>query len=292
MSCRVEGMDCIECARKIEKAVSSIDGVRQVRISYTLGKLNVEMDETKASSKEISATLRRLGYGIKDEEAPVEDFFTFKNSNLLITLVSGALFVIGLLGDFLLNEPLLYLPAYAGAIVVGGFPIARRGVASVAERYLDMNILMLIAVAGAVLIAAYEEAASIVFLFSLAELLESFSVSRARRSISELMDFTPQSAMVIRDGRERRIDVTDVRVGDIVVVRPGERLPVDGEVVKGVSSIEESAITGESAPVRKTVGDAVFGGTLNGLGSLDIKVTKRFEDTVISKIIQLVEEAE
>ena len=292
LSCRVEGMDCIECAKKIEKAVQSIDGVRQVRVSYTMGKINVEVAKGKVEHGEISDTLRRLGYGVKEEEAPYEEFFTLANTRLLVTMLSGALFAVGAVGEFVLGEPLVYLLAYAGAIVSGGYYIVRRGLASIAELYLDMNVLMIVAVTGAILIEAYEEAASIVFLFSLAELLESFSVARTRRSISELLDFSPQNARVLKEGKEVRMDVTDLRPGDVVIVRPGERLPVDGEVIKGESSVEESAITGESRPATKAPGDAVFGGTLNGSGTLDVRVTKRFEDNVISKIVRLVEEAE
>ena len=288
----VEGMDCIECAKKIEKAVLSIDGVRQVRVSYTLGRLNVEADRDKVAPEDVHGVLRRLGYGYREEEAPLEDFWSLGNKRLLITIASGILLFMGAVGEFLLEEPLLYLPAYAAAIVTGGYYIAVRGVASLRERYLDMNVLMIIAVIGAVLIRSYEEAASIVFLFSLAELLESFSVVRTRRSISQLLDFAPRTARILRDGKETSIDVTDIRVGDVAIVRPGERIPVDGEVVRGASTVEESAVTGESVPVSKGPGDAVFGGTLNGSGALDVRVTKRFEDNVISKIVRMVEEAE
>ena len=292
MTFGVEGMDCIECARKIEKAVLSLDGVRQVRVSYTLGKLQVEADRDKVAEDDVRGVLKRLGYGSRSEEAPLEDFFSGSNRRLLMTIASGALLLLGAVGEFVLHEPLLYLPAYGAAIAVGGSYIAFRGVASLRQRYLDMNVLMIIAVIGAILIRSYEEAASIVFLFSLAELLESFSVARTRRSISELMDFAPRAARLLRDGREESVDVTDVRVGDVAVVRPGERIPVDGEVIGGESMVEESAVTGESAPVAKAVGDAVFGGTLNGSGTLDVRATKRFEDNVISKIVRLVEEAE
>lgn len=154
--------------------------------------------------------------------------------------------------EFLLEEPLLYLPAYAAAIVTGGYYIAVRGVASLRERYLDMNVLMIIAVIGAVLIRSYEEAASIVFLFSLAELLESFSVVRTRRSISQLLDFVPRAARILRDGKETSIDVTDIRVGDVAIVRPGERIPVDGEVVRGFDSGGERSHRGERARVKGT----------------------------------------
>jgi Cd2+/Zn2+-exporting ATPase len=293
LSLQVEGMDCIECAKKIERAVLALGGVTGVRVSYTLGKLNVEGKKGLLDRKDVVSTVERLGYKIRaDEEPALEAFFSWSNRRLVITIVSGILFVVGVISEFILHEPLLYLPAYALAILAGGYYIARRGVASIYERYLDMNVLMLLAVAGAVLIAAYEEAASIVFLFSLAEVLESYSVARTRRSITELMDFMPRRVLVRRGKEEITIDATDVQVGDVAVVRPGERIPVDGEVIKGESSVDESAVTGESIPVTRGPGDAVFSGTLNGHGAMEIMVAKRYQDTVIAKIVQLVEDAE
>jgi len=293
LSLQVEGMDCIECAKKIEKAVLALDGVTGVRVSYTLGKLNVEGKKGRLERREIVRTLERLGYKVKaDEEPELVGFFSWENRRLVVTAVSGVLFVLGVLSELVLHQPLLFYPAYALAILTGGYYIARRGLASIYERYLDMNVLMMVAVTGAVLISAWEEAASIVFLFSLAEVLESYSVARTRRSITELIDFMPRRALVRRGGEEHTIDATDVEVGDIAIVKPGERIPVDGEVVNGESSVDESAVTGESVPVHRGVGDAVFSGTLNGQGSMEIMVAKRYQDTVIAKIVQLVEEAE
>ena len=230
---------------------------------------------------------------VSSEEGPeLEAFLSLRNRRLVVTLACGALFAIGALSEFALREPLLYFPAYTLAILSGGYYIARRGLASIYERYLDMNVLMMVAVTGAVIISAWEEAASIVFLFSLAELLESYSVARTRRSITELMDFMPRKVLVRRGGTEVLIDTADVEVGDVAVVRPGERIPVDGEVIKGSSSVDESAVTGESVPVSRTSGDAVFSGTLNGHGALEVMVAKRYQDTVIAKIVQLVEDAE
>ena len=292
LSCRVEGMDCIECAKKIEKAVRSIDGVKSVRVSYALGKLNVEGEKGKVVREDVTRTLERLGYKVGEEEQEPGAFLSWSNRRLIVTAVSGAFFVLGVLAELLLHEPLLYYPAYAIAILAGGYYIARRGAASIAERYLDMNVLMLVAVTGAVLISAWEEAASIVFLFSLAEVMESYSVARTRRSITELMDFTPRQALIRREGKEVKVDVNDVIVGDLAIVRPGERVPVDGEVASGESAVDESAVTGESVPAAKKAGDPVYGGTLNGQGALEVMVTKRYEDTVIAKIVQLVEQAE
>jgi Cd2+/Zn2+-exporting ATPase len=286
-------MDCIECAKKLEKAVLALDGVTGVRVSYTLGKLNVEGRKGQVDRREVVHTIERLGYKVKaDEEPELASFFSWGNRRLVVTVVCGALFVIGAFSEFVLREPLLYYPAYILAILTGGYYIARRGLASIYERYLDMNVLMLVAVTDAVLISAWEEAASIVFLFSLAEVLESYSVARTRRSISELIDFMPRRVLVRRGGEEHTIDATDVEVGDIAIVKPGERIPVDGEVVKGESSVDESAVTGESVPVSRAAGDAVFSGTLNGQGAMEVMVAKRYQDTVIAKIVQLVEEAE
>jgi Zn2+/Cd2+-exporting ATPase len=293
LSYRVEGMDCIECAKKIEKAVRGIEGVTSVRVSYALGKLNVEGEKGRLAEGEVLRTLERLGYKVRtDQEPELSGFFSWRNHRLIATIVCGAFFVLGVAGEFILQEPYVMYPGYIAAILIGGYYIARRGIASIYELYLDMNVLMLVAVTGAVLISAWEEAASIVFLFSLAEVLESYSVARTRRSITELMDFTPRQALVRRKGQEEMIDVTDVSVGDWAIVRPGERIPVDGEVAVGESSVDESAVTGESVPVTKRPGDPVYGGTLNGQGALEVMVTKRYEDTVISKIVQLVEQAE
>ncbi|MDW5564330.1 MAG: cation-translocating P-type ATPase [Methanomassiliicoccus sp.] len=292
-SLQVEGMDCIECAKKIEKAVLALDGVTGTRVSYTLGKVNVEGKKGRLDRRTVVHTVERLGYKVKEDEEPaLEGFFSWNNRRLVITIVSGVLFVIGAISEFLLHEPLLYYPAYILAIVSGGYYIARRGIASIYERYLDMNVLMMVAVVGAVLISAWEEAASIVFLFSLAEVLESYSVARTRRSITELMDFMPRRVLIRRDAEEHTMDATDVEVGDVAIVKPGERIPVDGEVIKGESSIDESAVTGESVPVHRGPGDAVFSGTLNGQGAMEIMVSKRYQDTVIAKIVSLVEEAE
>jgi Cd2+/Zn2+-exporting ATPase len=293
MICRIDGMDCIECAKKIEKAVKDIEGVKQVRVSYTLGKMSLEVEKGKVSVDQLKRSVGILGYKLEKEEGErYEEFFSWKNHRLVATAVSGILFFLGMVTEYVIHLDVLYLAFYAGAIVVGGYYIARRGVAAIIEKYLDINMLMVVAVAGSIAIGAYTEGSAIVFLFSLAEMLESFSIARTRKSISELMDFAPNQALVKAGEKEEYYDVNDVSIGDIVVVRPGERVPMDGVVEKGQSSVDESAVTGESKPAKKKVGDLVFAGTLNAEGYLEFRVTKKFEDTVISKIVKLVEEAE
>ncbi len=293
MVCRIDGMDCIDCAKKIEKAVKDIEGVRQVRVSYTLGKMSLEVEKGRVTVDQLKRSVGILGYKLeREEDAKYEEFFSLKNRRLVATATSGILLAAGIAFEVLAHDLNLHYFFYTGAILVGGYYIARRGVAAVVEKYLDINMLMVVAVAGSVAIGAWTEGAAIVFLFSVAEVLESFSIARTRRSISELMDFAPNQALVKRNGSEDYYDVNDVSVDDIVIVRPGERIPMDGVVTKGESSVDEAAVTGESRPAGKKIGDLVFAGTLNMGGYLELRVTKVFKDTVISKIVQLVEEAE
>ncbi|MEM2944519.1 MAG: cation-translocating P-type ATPase [Methanomassiliicoccales archaeon] len=291
--CKIDGMDCIECAKKIEKAVSEIEGVKRVRVSYALGRMSVEVERGKVSHEKLQESVGLLGYRLEPFDLrSADEFFTFKNRRLLATATSGIFLLFGILCEVILAIEILYLLFYAIAIVVGGYYIARRGVAAAIKKYLDINMLMVIAIAGSVLIGSYAEGAAIVFLFSLAEMLESFAIARTRRSIHELMEFAPNLALVKKNGKEEYYDVNDVEIGDLVLIRPGERIPIDGVVVSGQSSVDESTVTGESIPVTKRIGDQVFAGTLNSSGYLEIKVTKKFKDTVISRIVQLVEEAE
>jgi Cd2+/Zn2+-exporting ATPase len=188
--------------------------------------------------------------------------------------------------------PLVPKGLYGIAVLTGGIPLLRRAVVAARARAIDINVLMSVAVIGALAIGEWSEAATVVFLFALAQYLESRSMERARHAIRALMDLTPAEALVVRDGRAIPVPVDQVVPGDRLRIRPGEKVPLDGEVVAGESDVNQAPITGESLPVEKRAGDEVFAGTINGHGGLDVKVTRLRRDTVLARIIHLVESAQ
>ncbi len=208
-------------------------------------------------------------------------------------LISGGLLAAGWLTGLLAPAPpWLAAVLYAATIAVGGHPTARKALRALRRRQVDFNVLMTVAVSGAMALGDWREGAVVAFLYNVAEALETYALDRARGAIRALMDLAPKVARVRRDGTEVTVPVEAVAPGDVVIVRPGERIAVDGRVLQGASAVNQAAITGESVPVDKGPGDEVFAGTLNGEGALEVEVTRRVADTTLARIIHLVEEAQ
>ncbi len=193
-----------------------------------------------------------------------------------------------LMAGYLINENLLF----AAAILLGGYPLFKTGLKNLTRFEFDMKTLMTIAIIGAAIIGEWSEGAVVVILFAISEVLEGYSMDKARASIRSLMELAPSEALVIRNGQEILLKAEDIEVGDIMLVKHGQRIAMDGVVIGGASAVNQAAITGESVPVEKSIDDEVFAGTLNEEGFLKIKVTKLSDDTTIAKIIHLVEEAQ
>lgn len=294
---QLSGMDCADCAIKLEKVVSAIHGVAKAEVNFTAAKMRVEHDPSLATVDQIISAIGGAGYGASLETAAASAAarplsFWRRSRRLALTVASAVLLGIGW-GLSILGVPdLIAVGFLALAIIVGGLYIFRGAIYSAKVLSLDMNVLMTIAVIGGAVLGQWEEAATIVLLFSIGNVLESYTMDRTRASIRSLMDLAPNQALVRRDGHEVTVPVEMVELGEIVIVRPGERVSMDGVVAKGASSVNQAPITGESIPVEKSPGDNVFAGTINEGGALEVKVTKPFKDNTISRIIQMVEEAQ
>ena len=291
----VEGMDCAGCASTVERALRAVPGVEKVQTNVMAQRVEVHFSSNSIGRSELVAAVGRVGYRVKQNSPRQQGHLietAVQRSHLLLAGLSGLLWVGSLAAGQFAGSGRVASAMAVGAIVFGGWYIVPKGLRAARNRSLDMNFLMSVAAIGALFIGEYAEAASAMFLFALAQLLESYSMDRARNSIRSLMDLSPSEASVLRDGKEERIPIDGVAVGETVIVRPGERLPVDGVVLSGSSRVNQAPVTGESLPVKKEIGAEVFAGTINGNAALEVRSTKAATDSTLARIIHAVEEAQ
>ncbi|MDQ4044243.1 MAG: cadmium-translocating P-type ATPase, partial [Chloroflexota bacterium] len=296
----VTGMDCADCARSVERAVGQLPDVERAAVNFASGTLIVGRHDLGGSDddlvRSVNAAVDRAGYtAVLRGESGQRGITTtpwWQHRKLIPAAIGAVLwlaaFTVGQLTEF----DWLEVALFAAAIVLGGHQIMRAGVAALRARRVDMNVLMTVSVIGAALLGEWSEGALVVVLFSVGTTLQAITFDRTRNAIRSLLDLTPQEARVVRDGVETTVAATSLEPGDLVRVRPGERLPADGEVVEGFSAVDQAPITGESMPVEREAGDEVYAGTLNGSGVLDIRVTKRASQSMLASIVHLVEEAQ
>ena len=287
---RVEGMDCASCAATVERRVSALPGVSKATVNFAAGRLDAEHDPG-LKLEDLEGAVRSAGYGVAKVEGEEKTPF-WRTPRALMTAASALLFLAGLALSFAGAPGAVRAGVYLAAIVVGGLPIFRAAVAGLRARHLDMNVLMSVATVGAVGIGEWAEAASVVVLFSAGNALQVYAIDRTRGAVRALVRLAPNEVLVRRGGAEIVVPADEVGVGETVVVRPGERLAVDGVVVEGASAVDEAPVTGESVPVEKGTGDAVYSGSLNGQGGLLVRATKRAGDSTLQRISRLVEEAQ
>jgi Cd2+/Zn2+-exporting ATPase len=290
------GLDCSDCAAALDKVVSKIPGVVYASSSVVGSNMRVEFRAQEVDLDAIISKVRQMGY-----EAQPESVARARRERELpgrprlreaLTGASGLLLLAGFVSGAVGVAPAISHGLYVAAIVVGGYYVARGGLAALRGGAVDMNVLMTLAVIGAAAIRQWEEGASVVFLFSVGNTLESLVMRRTRRAIGALLELAPARAVVQRDGEEIAVASEELVPGDVIVVRPGERIVTDGTVASGNSTVNQAPLTGESLPVSKKPGDPVYAGTINGLGALLVRVTKTVKDNTIAAIIELVETAQ
>ena len=292
------GLDCPDCALKLEKGVGRLPGVLWVSTNYAAGRISVEYDPSTLDVPAIKKRIRDLGYGVREPGEPGSAVEAARapsrwhvERQTIITTIAGAALAAGVVLS-LLGYPIPARAAYLISAVAGGIYAARGAYFSLRSLVLDMNFLMTVAAIGALCLGDWFDAAMVMFLFSLGNALEARAVDRARRSVSSLVDLFPTQARVRRDGDEVLIPANEVGVGDVFIVRPGEKIPTDGVVRAGSSSVNQASITGESVPVEKTPGDTIFAGSLNLGGAIEAEATATTAENTLAKILHLVEEAQ
>ncbi len=312
---KVSELCCPDSAKDVQKAVSSMPGVQSTEVNFNAQKLKVVYNSNETSLEQISNTLSKIGHPVAsmkaENAAPSENVeapskyaknakvapsitpWCKETKNVLLAL-SAVITVLTIIAEWThIGLPETWAKVlYGVAVIIGGIFPAKKGLSSLKHGRLTINTLLVVGAIGAIYLGLWEEASLLVVIFSLGEVLESYAVDKARGSIQALISLAPQEATVLRNGKELRVPIEQVNIDEIVLVKPGEKVSVDGIVVSGTSAIDQSSITGESIPIEKHAGDEVYASTLNGRGALEIKVTKLAEDSTLSKIVELVENAQ
>jgi Zn2+/Cd2+-exporting ATPase len=288
---RVEGMDCHEEVVILERRLRPLVGMEAISADVVGQRLHVKYDAARLDTSTMVDAIGQTGMRMWLEHEAPRNYGSDVRLRLYLMAASGLAAASGAALSAL-AFPRTAIAWYLAAAMLGGVFPARRALVALRTRSVDINVLMVVAVIGAVALGELLEAASVVFLFAVAQWLEARTLERARQAISALLDLAPRVAFVRRAGVEQQVPIEQVVVGDEVMVRPGDKLPVDGTVEHGHSDVNEAPITGESLPIDKTPGDGVYAGTINGRGALDIRVTRVGRDTRLSRITHLVEVAQ
>jgi Cd2+/Zn2+-exporting ATPase len=304
----VRSMDCAEETTALRRELTVVSGVRDVSFDLLNRKMTVEVDSQPGTTEAVVAAVARTGMAAEpwsDRSVESRSANDGRRERFLTTAASGVLLAVGFaihaaqegltaaLGGEGSQVPVAARGAYLGAAVLGAWFIAPKAWHALRRLRPDMNLLMCIAALGAIEIGEFFEAATVAFLFAVALALEAWSIGRARNAIGALMAHSPTKARVIRSGNvEELVEANTVQVGTVVIVKPGEKFPVDGRIVRGRTSVNQAPITGESAAVAKTEGSEVFAGTVNEEGAVDVESTKPYSDSTLTQIAKMVGEAQ
>ncbi|MEG5036037.1 heavy metal translocating P-type ATPase [Microcoleus sp. AT3-D2] len=316
LQAHVGGMDCGGCAKTIVANLQQLPGIAEATVNFASERLKVTYNPQQVSKTDIIQRVTSLGYTVEADrnfdrtddiptstDQPATDSrsrqsdrtgwqFWLKTRRGQTVVFSGIGLLLGLIAEHSLLLSLVAQGFYAISLVIAIVPILRAAWIALKLRRADMNLLMTLAAIGAAILGQWFQGALVIFLFALGTALQNFTLGRTRNAIRDLMDLTPASATVKRNGQEVSVSVESVQVAEVLTIRPGQRIALDGVVISGVSAVDQSPITGESLPENKEKGDQVFAGTLNQTGFLEVEVTHTSKDTTVARIVHLVEEAQ
>lgn len=288
-SFKIEGMDCGSCAMTIEKHLAQLPEVQQVSVSFANSSMVIQHTN---SIKDIQQELKKLGYKGFPEHTEITESNQKLDRSTHNLIISGVSLILGYLLLVVSIPSIIPNSLFALSMIISGWRSARSAFYALKSKSMDMNVLMVSAAIGAGIIGEWSEGALVVFLFAIGNLLQNKAVEKTRRSIQGLMELTPDTAWIKKNNKFVEINVANIALGDTLVVKAGERVPLDGIVTKGISTVDQAPITGESIPVSKEQGTEVFAGTINQEGALEISVTHLVGDSTIARIVQMVEDAQ
>ena len=290
---KIEGMDCREEVAILERRFKNLVGLEAFSADVIGQRLHVKYDAAKLSASAIAGAVADTGMRAwLEHEEPVAGSERQTRIRQTLVLVSAGALAAGFAAQFAHLPSIVAIAAFVVSLAAAASVTARKAINAIRVGALDINVLMLIAAAGAVILGEWSEAATVVFLFAVAQALEARTLARARTAIRALMDLTPAEALVCDAAGDRHVDVEQIAPGTVIIIKPGEKIPLDGQVIAGESAVNQAPVTGESLPIDKSPGDDVFAGTINGRGALDVQVTRVRRDTTLARIIHLVERAQ
>ncbi len=290
---RVANLDCEHDAVAIERGLTNFPGLNQLKVYPKAAKVSLTFDPVATTPDALKEKLDALGFPPQAGLSMPEQPKPWRNPKVLTAAASGVLLLVGWLLSLAGLPEIVSLVAYVVATITGGYYFGREAMEELTyEREIGIELLMAIAAIVATAMGQAAEGAMLVFLYSISEAAEGYTEEKTRSAVKALMNLAPKFALVRRSGQEQEIPVEEVVVGDVFILKPGQSVPTDGEIIIGQSSLNQAPVTGESVPVEKQPSDIVFAGSINGEGALEVRATKAFADNTISRIIQMVEEAQ
>jgi Cd2+/Zn2+-exporting ATPase len=289
----IDNIHCGDCALNIERSVEHVPGVLSAEVSYVLSSATIYYDPHRVEEDRIKKAITKPGYAVKETLAERTRTFWRARRSFIFLSLSGTTLALSWIFEWIgLGASSLPTAFAIASLILGGYPIVKSAIQTLLIPDLNVDTLVSIAAISATAVGAYREAAAVLFIMLLGESLEGVTVGKARKAIASLIQLSPKMAWVRRGEEEIQVPIEDVKPTEVVIVKPGERIPVDGRIISGCASINQSTLTGESIPVEKDAGDKVYCGTFNETGSCEIEATQVAEDTKLAQIKRLILEAQ